>query len=97
MGAPRVAGLVLLVEPESAPRLDAGTVSEALGLTRAESEVAVMLSEGRSVREIAAATDRKAVAVHDLIKRVNKRQGISRQVDLVRLVLRPSELSPSQD
>ena len=97
IGAPRVAALALVVEPESPPPLDARLVSEALGLTRAESEVAVMLSEGRSVRDIAAVTDRKPGTVHDLIKRANKRQGISRQVDLVRLVLQLAELSPPQD
>ena len=97
VGLPRVAALVLVVEPESRPRLDAGLVSEALGLTRAESEVAVMLSEGRTVREIARVTDRAPSTVHDLIKRANKRQGISRQVDLVRLVLRVVELSAPRD
>ena len=62
IGAPRVATLVLVVEPESGPWLDAKLVSEALGLTRAESEMALMLSEGRSVRDIAAVTARKAGA-----------------------------------
>ena len=93
IGVPRVAALVMVVEPESRPRLDARLVSEALGLTAAESEVAVMLSEGRTVREIAAMTDRKPGTVHDLIKRAYGKHGISRQAALVRLVLQLADLS----
>ena len=70
---------------------------EVLGLTAAESEVAVMLSLGRSVRDIAVTTGRKPGTVHDLIKRANKRLGISRQVDLVRLVLQLADLSAPRD
>lgn len=62
-----------------------------------KSQVAVMLSEGRTVRDIASATGRLPGTVHDLTKNAYKRLGISRQVDLVRLVLQLSELSSSQD
>ena len=92
-----IAALVLVVEPEIPPRLDARLVREVFGLTAAESEVAVMLSLGRSVRDIAVTTGRKPGTVHDLIKRANKRLGISRQVDLVRLVLQLADLSAPRD
>ena len=97
VGAQRPAALVLVVEPESPPRLDARLVGEVFGLTAAESEVAVMLSLGRSVRDIAMTTGRKPGTVHDLIKHANKRLGISRQVELVRLVLQLADLSAPQD
>ena len=93
----RTAALVMVMEPESPPRLDARLVGEVLGLTAAESEVAVMLSLGRRVRDIAMTTGRKPGTVHDLIKRANKRLGISRQVDLVRRVLQLADLSAPQD
>ena len=93
----RTAALVMVVEPESPQRLDARLVGEVLGLTAAESEVAVMLSLGRRVRDIAVTTGRKPGTVHDLIKRANKRLGISRQVDLVRRVLQLADLSSPQD
>ena len=96
-GGRRIAALVMVVEPESPPRLDARLVREVFGLTTAESEVAVMLSLGRSVRDIAVTTGRKPGTVHDLIKRANKRLGISRQVELVRLVLQLADLSAPQD
>ena len=86
-GARRVRALVLLVEPDSEPILDRDAVAEVLGLTAAESEVAVMLSEGRTVREIAKASSRRVGTVHLLLKRAYGKLGVSRQVELVRLVL----------
>ena len=87
LGARRVAALVLLVEPGRPPRLDFGLVAAVLGLTPAESQVAVWLAEGRSVREIAGATGLQENSVYYHIKQIYQKQGISRQVDLVRLVL----------
>ena len=92
-GAERVAALVLVVDAGSQPRLDAELVAEVLGLTAAESQVAVMLSEGRTVRDIAMATGRQEGTVHVLLKRAYKKLGISRQVDLVRLVLPLADVS----
>ena len=82
-----MAALVLVVDPSSRPRVDAGMVAEALGLTPAQSEVAALLAAGSSVRDIAEATGRKENAVHKHLKQAYKRLGISRQAELVRLVL----------
>ena len=92
-GARWVAALVLVVDAGSQPRLDAELVAEVLGLTPAESRVAVMLSEGRTVRDIAMATGRQEGTIYELLKRAYKKLGISRQVDLVRLVLRLADVS----
>ena len=92
-GLRHVAALVLVVDAGSPPRLDAKLVAEALGLTPAESQVAVMLSEGRTVRDIAMATGRQEGTVYILLKRAYKKLGISRQVDLVRLVLPLADVS----
>ena len=92
-GARRVAALVLVVDAGSQPRLDAELVAEVLGLTPAESRVAIMLSEGRTVRDIAMAMGRQEGTVHELLKRSYKKLGISRQVDLVRLVLPLADVS----
>ena len=95
-GLRHVAALVLVVDAGSPPRLDAKLVAEALGLTPAESQVAVMLSEGRTPRDIAMATGRQEGTVHELLKRAYKKLGISRQVDLVRLVLPLADVSASR-
>ena len=92
-GGPRVAALVVLAEPGSRQRLDAKWVAELLGLTTAESQVAVLLSEGMTARDIATATNRQASTIYTLIKRAYRKLGISRQAELVRLVLSLADAS----
>ena len=95
-GARRVAALVLVVDPARRPRIAPELVAETLGLTPAESQVAALLAEGRTVRDIAAATGRLETSVHWHLKHIFHKQGISRQADLVRLVLSLAEFSGSR-
>ena len=83
----RVCALVLVVDPTSRMRVDPGLVAEILGLTPAESQVAVLLAEGRTVRDIALATGRSVSTVRWHMKHVFDKAGVSRQAELVRLVL----------
>ncbi len=83
----RVAALVLVVDPEKRVRIAPELVSAAMGLTPAEAHVAVMLATGHSLRGIAAATGRSEGTVRWHLKRIFRKQGISRQKDLVRRVL----------
>ena len=83
----RVAALVLVVDPASRPRVDAGLVAEALGLTPSQSQVASMLAAGVSVRDIALMTGRQENTVYKHLKQMYRKLGISRQAELVRLVL----------
>ena len=86
-GAQRVAALVLIVEPGRRPRIDRDLIASVLGLTPGESQVAVWLAEGQTVRDIAVATSRTESAIHSHLRQIFVKCGISRQVDLVRLVL----------
>lgn len=94
-GLGSVAALALVVDPASRPRVDPGLVASVLGLTPAQSQVAALLAEGMSVNEVAAATHRQANAAYWLLKQIYKKLGISRQADLVRLVLSAAELPGS--
>ena len=85
--ARRVAALALVVEPASRTRIDRGLVAEVLGLTPTESEVAVLLAEGNTVRDIARATGRSESTVRWHIKHIFNKHGINRQLELVQLVL----------
>ncbi len=49
--------------------------------------MAVLLAEGMSVREVAAATGRGGSTIRSRVKHMFARHGLSRQTDLVRLVL----------
>ena len=90
-GARHIAALALIVEPGSQPRIDPGLVARTLGLTPMESQVAVWLAEGKSVRDMAEATGRTQGSIYWHLKQIYQRLPVSRQVDLVRLVLSIAE------
>ena len=91
-GARHVAALVLIVEPGSQHRIDPGLVARTLGLTPMESRVAAGLAEGRSVDEMAGAMGNTKHAVYWHLQRIYRKLSISRQAELVRLVLSLAEL-----
>ena len=78
---------ILLGEPFSAPRVNARLVSEALELTPAQGAVAAALAAGGTVASIATATHRTEAAVRWHIRELLSRLGLSRQADVVRVVL----------
>ena len=79
--------LVLLCDPSAPPPINAPLVATALGLTPAESHVAVALTEGHAVRDIAVRTHRQESSVRWLLKQIYAKTGLRRQADLVRTVL----------
>ena len=86
-GARPVAALVLIVEPGRQRTVSADVVARTLELTRAESQVAVGLAQGKSVRDLAEAAGHTEGAIYWHLNQIYRKQSISRQVDLVRLVL----------
>ena len=89
----RVAALVQVVDHE-ATRIDPALVEAVLGLTPAESQIAVLLAEGTTPRDIAALTGRKERTVRWHVQQIFEKRGISRQVELVRQVLSLARTSP---
>ena len=81
-----VAALVLVVDPANATAIDPAAAADALGLTRMESRVAVLLSQSMSVDQIATATGRKESTIRSHVKHMFAKHGLSRQAQLVRLV-----------
>jgi len=74
------------------PSIDPDLVAATLGLTPAEARVAALLAEGRSVREVAAQTDYREGYVRWLLKQAYRKNDLSGQVALVRLVLAADSL-----
>ena len=81
-----VAALVLVVDPNRPLPVDPALVAATLGLSPAESLVAVLLADGNTVRDIAMATGRSENTVRWHIRRIFEKQGITRLVQLVQLV-----------
>ena len=89
--------MVLIVDPRATPSIDPEHVAAVLGLTPAESRVAVALAEGMTMRDIAAATHRAESTVRELVKRIHVKLDVSRRADLVRIVVSLAGSSGSQD
>ena len=81
-----VAALVLVADPAGGADIDPGVVGAALDLTGMQSRVAVLLAQGMSVPEIAAATGRRESTIRSHVKHAFARHGLTRQAELVRLV-----------
>ena len=86
-GARRIAALVLVVDPAGRPRIDPARLATVLRLSPAEGRAAALLAEGRPVRDIAALTGYRESYVRWLLKQAYRKQGVSGQAALARLVL----------
>ncbi len=92
-----VAALVLVVGLASRLRIDPAVAESVLGLTKMQSRVAVLLAEGMSVPEIAAAMERKPSTIRTHVKNMSAKHGLSRQAELVGLVLQLANAPESRD
>ena len=82
----RVGAVVLLVDPARRSVVAPEVVAEALGLTPAESCIAVSLAGGMTVRDIALATGRSEGTVRWHVQHILRKHDFSRQYELVQLV-----------
>jgi DNA-binding CsgD family transcriptional regulator len=76
-----------VTDPETAAPRVAETAAALLGLTGAEGEVVQLLSEGLDAEAIARSRGSTIATVRSQIGAVLAKAGLSRQVDLVRIVL----------
>ena len=87
---------MLIVDPVDRLGIAPGLVGATLGLSPAETEIAVLLAQGRTTREIAAATGRGYSTVRTHLKHIFAKLGVSRQVEVAQLVWKLSSLPAPQ-
>ena len=92
-----VAALLLVVDPASPAPVDPDRLQWAFGFTPAESQLGAMLAEGRSLRDIAAVTRRSEGTVRWHLKQIFGKTGLSRQAEVVQLVLSLNRLPAHRD
>ena len=92
----RVAAMVMVVEPGSPAQLNAKLVASTLGLTPTESQVAVAVAMGKTANCIAEERGIKVSTVWFHVRQIYAKLGLSRQVDLVLLVLSLGDAPRSQ-
>ena len=83
----RIGALVLVVNPDDRTSIGVEQVRNLLGLTPAESQVAVSLAEGKTIRDIMVATGRSESTIRWHIKHIYAKHGLTRQVELVQLLM----------
>ena len=83
----RIAAVVMIVDPVGHTRIEAEHVSAVLGLTPAEGRVALMLAHGNTIGDIAVAVGRSATTIRWHLQHIFAKLGISRQSELVKLVV----------
>ena len=93
----RAAALVLIVDPAKRVRVSPALVATALGLTPTEAAIATQLAEGRTLRQIAAATGRGYNTVRTHLRHICIKLKCSRQFDVVQAVQALSSLPASRD
>ena len=87
-----VGALVLAVDPADRAGIDPARVGKALGLTPAESRVAVSLAEGRTIDDIATGTGRSRTTVKWHIRHIYAELGVSRPIELAQLIASLSDV-----
>jgi DNA-binding CsgD family transcriptional regulator len=85
-GAGNARAAIFVKEPDAPVSIDRATVADAFRLTRRESEIAVMLADGRDLNAIAAALGLGIGTVRFHLKRVFEKTGTHGQGPLVALI-----------
>ena len=91
------AAFVLIVDPVSRAQIEPNLAAAVLGLTPVETEIAVLLAEGRTLRQIAATTSRGYNTVRTHLKHMFAKLGVARQFEVAQAVLSLSSLPKTRD
>ena len=90
-------GLVVHVMPVTLAQIEPGLVERLFRLMPEEAEIAVLLAEGWTIRQMASAAGRKFSTVRTHLKPIFAKLGTSRQFEKAQAVLAFSSLPRAQD
>lgn len=90
LGKGRPAAALFITDPDGQSDLDGQRLRELFGLTPAEIRLVMALVRGQSVEEYAQNTGVSANTARTHVKRIYSKTGVSRQSELVRLLLKSS-------
>jgi len=93
----RNAVVVLISDPETAPRIDGVSLGHRYGLTPSESRIALLLANGRSVTEICESLTITRNTGRTHLKNIFEKLGVRRQSEVVSLLLRSSAATAGHD
>ena len=79
--------LLLLLDPDRVPAADRGELAMLLGLTPAEAGLAMLLGQGLSLGDAAATLGVRMTTVRAQLRAIFAKTGVTRQSELVRVVL----------
>lgn len=88
----RIGALVLVVDPAWRLDLEPAQVGELLGLTPAESLIAVLYAQGKSIDEIALSTGRRRTTIKWHLRHIYDKHRLSRQVELAQLLMSVADI-----
>jgi DNA-binding NarL/FixJ family response regulator len=86
---------LFLTDPDTPPCLSAPTISQLYGLTPAEARLAAALTRGATMEAAATELGVTIASARTYLKTVFSKLGISRQTELVRLMLGAAPIAPS--
>jgi DNA-binding CsgD family transcriptional regulator len=92
-GSPEMV-MAVVYDPDRAITLDVARVAELHGLTATEAEIAVSLATGRTLTNIAAERSCSEETVRTHLKRVLSKTGLTRQAEIVRVLLSGPAVHP---
>ena len=90
-GRSHAGALVLAVDPAERPGIAPERLVEALGLTPAESRIAVSVAQGKGIDAVAAETGRSRTTVKWHLRNIYAKHGLSGQMEMVQLVMSLAE------
>ena len=78
---------VFISDPDLKHPISVDSLVSVYGLTRSEAQVAISLVNGHKIEEIAKSSNHSAHTIRSQLKSVFRKVGVSRQSDLVKMLL----------